>query len=130
RGQRFDGKVARTAGSIDATTRSMQVEVALDNPNGVLLPGAYVQVALPLGASQGLVVPTNVLLFRGEGTRVAVVDAGRKVRLRPVTLGRNYGEKVEVLDGIGAADRLVLTPSDSLAEGDAVTVAPAASAAQ
>jgi len=129
RGQKFPGKVARTAASIDATTRTMQVEVALENPNGLLLPGAYVQVALPLGQSQSLVVPTNVLLFRGEGTRVAVLDAGGRVRLRAVTLGRNYGETVEVLDGIDGNDRLVLNPSDSLAEGDALAQAPAASEA-
>jgi multidrug efflux pump subunit AcrA (membrane-fusion protein) len=68
-------------------------------------------------------VPSNALLFRAEGTRVAVVDADHKVRLRPVTVGRNYGETVELLDGIAATDRLVLNPSDSLAEGDIVALA-------
>ena len=122
RGQAFNGEVARTAGSIDAATRTMQVEINLPNRDGILLPGAYVQVALPLSASATLVVPTNVLLFRGEGTRVAVVDAASKVHLRPVTLGRNLGEAIEVVDGIGVRDRLVVNPSDSLAEGDAVTI--------
>lgn len=123
RGQTFKGQIARASGAIDATTRMMQVEVALPNRNGVLLPGAYVQVALPLAASPSLTVPANTLLFRAEGTRVAVVDADNHVRLRPVQIGRNYGETVEVLAGIGAADRLVLNPSDSLAEGDAVALA-------
>ena len=126
RGRSFGGEVARTAASIDAATRTMQVEITLANRDGALLPGAYVQVALPLAASTTLEVPTNVLLFRGEGTRVAVVDAASKVRLRAVTLGRNLGETIEVLDGVGARDRLVVNPSDSLAEGDAVTVNAAA----
>ncbi|MEO8154508.1 MAG: efflux RND transporter periplasmic adaptor subunit [Rhizobacter sp.] len=126
RGQSFKGTVARTSASIDTGTRTMQVEIALPNKEGTLLPGAYVQVSLPLSASQSLLVPTNALLFRGEGTRVAVVDAGGRVKLRGVTLGRNYGESVEVIDGINAADRLVLNPSDSLADGDEVAIASAA----
>jgi len=124
RGQQFKGEVARTAAAIDTSTRTMQIEVSLPNKDGVLLPGAYVQVALPLAASKALVVPTNALLFRGEGTRVAVVDAKGKVGLRPVSLGRNFGESIELLDGIGANDRLVLNPSDSLADGDVVALAP------
>lgn len=123
RGQTFRGEVARTSGAIDATTRMMQVEVSLPNKDGTLLPGAYVQVSLPLAASQSLMIPTNALLFRAEGTRVALIDAEGKVKLRTVQLGRNYGETVEVLDGLGATDRLVLNPSDSLAEGDVVVAA-------
>jgi RND family efflux transporter MFP subunit len=128
RGQSFKGTVARTAASIDTGTRTMQVEIALPNPNGTLLPGAYVQVALPLSATQAMLVPTNALLFRAEGARVAVVDANGRVTLKAVTLGRNYGETVEVLDGLAADQRLVLNPSDSLADGDQVAVAAAASA--
>jgi RND family efflux transporter MFP subunit len=123
RGQSFKGQVARTSGAIDAATRMMQVEVALPNKEGILLPGAYVQVSLPLTPSRALSIPANALLFRAEGTRVAVVDAEGKVRLRGVSIGRNYGDTVEVIDGISASDRLVLNPSDSLAEGDPVTVA-------
>jgi len=81
---------------------------------------------LPLVGGGGLVVPTNVLLFRSEGTRVAVVDAASKVKLRPVTLGRNLGEAIEIVDGIGPRDRLVVNPSDSLADGDAVAINAAA----
>jgi len=125
RGQSFDGKIARTAASIDTATRTMQVEISLDNRNGTLLPGAYVQVSLPLQANQSLVIPSNALLFRGEGTRVGVVDAQGKVALKAVALGRNFGETVEVLNGVGPTDRLVLNPSDSLADGDQVALAPA-----
>jgi RND family efflux transporter MFP subunit len=123
RGQSFRGEVARTSGAIDAATRMMQVEVSLPNRDGTLLPGAYVQVSLPLAASQSLSIPANALLFRAEGTRVAVVDAAGRVHLRAVGLGRNYGTTVEVLDGLTAKDRMVLNPSDSLAEGDVVAVA-------
>ncbi len=124
--QQFKGQVTRTSASIDASTRTMQVEVSLPNKDGLLLPGAYVQVALPLSASAALSVPSNALLFRGEGTRVAVVDARGKVTLHAVTLGRNNGTTVEITGGLKADDRLVLNPPDSLVDGDVVTLqAPA-----
>jgi len=129
RGKTFTGEVVRTAASIDAATRTMQIEIALANRDRALLPGAYVQVALPLAATPTLVVPTNVLLFRGEGTRVALVDAAGKVELRTVTLGRNLGESIEVLSGIDGRDRLIVNPSDSLADGETVTVSDAEPAA-
>jgi RND family efflux transporter MFP subunit len=125
RGESFQGKVARTSASIDTATRTMQVEIALPNPKGALLPGAFVQVALPLQPSRALVIPANALMFRGDGIRVAVLDASGRVRLKAVQVGRNYGETVEVLDGVAESDRLVLNPADSLAEGDEVKVAPA-----
>ena len=124
--QQFKGQVTRTSASIDASTRTMQVEVSLPNKDGALLPGAYVQVALPLTASSTLSVPSNALLFRGEGTRVAVVDGQGKVTLHAVTLGRNNGTTVEVTGGLQSKDRLVLNPPDSLVDGDVVTLqAPA-----
>ena len=128
RGQRFGGKVERSAASIDAATRTMQIEVSLPNPDGRLLPGAYVQVTLPLQASRSLVAPTNTLLFRGEGTMIAVVDAQGTVALRRVSVGRNYGTEFEVLDGITETDKLVLNPPDWLADGQTVALAPAAAA--
>ncbi|MBC7216107.1 MAG: efflux RND transporter periplasmic adaptor subunit [Burkholderiaceae bacterium] len=123
-GKRFEGKVARTAGAIDIATRQMQVEVSLPNPDGSLLPGAYVQVEVPLPPSKVLTVPENALLFRAEGTRVAIVDAHGKVHLQPVTLGRNYGGSIEALSGLQGKEQLVLNPSDALAEGDTVTIVP------
>jgi len=124
RGQSFKGEIVRTAASIDAATRTMQVEINLPNKDGLLLPGAFVQVSLPLPGSGSLSVPANVLLFRPEGTQVAVVGADGKVSLRTVRIGRNYGNSVEVLDGIAANDQLVLNPPDSLNNGDQVTIAP------
>jgi RND family efflux transporter MFP subunit len=125
RGKSFVGKIARTSASIDANTRTMQIEVALPNREGELLPGAYVQVALPLAAGQGIVVSTNTLMFRSDGLRVASVDDAGKVRLLPIKLGRNFGQSVEVVEGLQGNERLVLNPSDSLAEGDVVTVVTA-----
>ena len=122
RGQNFKGEIVRTAGAIDAQTRTMQVEVMLANRGGKLLPGAYVQVALPLAGTGALTVPTNVLLFRGEGPRVAVVGPDGKVQLRAVKLGRNFGRVIELLDGAGPNDKLVLNPADSLNDGDAVVI--------
>ncbi|MEO8057508.1 MAG: efflux RND transporter periplasmic adaptor subunit [Burkholderiales bacterium] len=124
RGQKFSGQVARTSASIDTVTRTMQVEIALPNPDGRLLPGAYVQVSLPLQASGGLTVATNTLLFRAEGTMVGVVDAQGRVALRRVSVGRNFGEAFEVLDGVTEAERIVLNPPDWLADGQTVAVAP------
>ena len=124
RGQRFMGKVARTSASVDAVTRTMQVEVALPNREGKLMPGSYVQVARPLSASQSLVAPTNALLFRASGTMLAVVDAQGRVTLRKVSVGRNYGAEFEVLDGISETERLVLNPPDWMADGQTVVVAP------
>ncbi len=120
--QQFKGQVTRTSASIDASTRTMQVEVSLPNKDGALLPGAYVQVALPLAASATLSVPSNALLFRGEGTRVATVDAQGKITLKAITLGRNNGTTVEVSGGLLATDRLVLNPPDSMVDGDVVTL--------
>lgn len=124
RGLKFSGEVVRTAASIDTVTRTMQVEVALTNKEGALLPGAYVQVALPLPASSALTAPTNTLLFRGEGTMVAVVDAQGKVTLRKVVVGRNYGESFELIDGLAEDERIVMNPADWLADGVVVVVAP------
>jgi RND family efflux transporter MFP subunit len=128
RDQRFTGTVARTAGAIDSATRTMQIEVALPNREGLLLPGAYVQVALPLAASGGALLATNTLLFRGEGTMVAVVDGQGKVALRKVGVGRNYGADFEVLGGISDGDRIVLNPPDWIADGQTVAVTPDAPA--
>jgi len=129
RGSGFKGEIVRTSASIDATSRTMQVEIALPNKDGVLLPGAFVQVALELLPSGVMTIPTNALMIRAEGTRVAAVGADSRVQLRAVRVGRNYGESIEILDGVAAGERLVLNPPDSLNEGDEVSViVPAAKA--
>jgi RND family efflux transporter MFP subunit len=122
-GEQYRGSVARTARAIDTATRTMQVEIRVPNPNNALITGSYVQVTLPINVdAKALVVPTNVLLFRPEGTRIALVDAGGRVHLTLVKLGTDFGDSVEVLSGLDAGDRIVLNPADSLADGDVVTL--------
>jgi RND family efflux transporter MFP subunit len=121
-GQLFKGIVARTAGAIDPATRTMQVEVDLPNPDGRLLPGAYVQVGMPGTAPDAVLVPANALLFRSEGLRVAALDERGRVSLRAVRVGRDLGDTLEIVEGVSERDTLVLNPPDSLADGDAVTV--------
>ena len=121
-GKTFEGDVVRTSGSIDAATRTMQVEITLPTKDGVLMPGAYVQVSLPLTTSTTLAIPTNSLIIGSQGVRVAVVGENGLVTIRSVKIGRNYGQTVEALSGVTVADRLILNPSDSLTDGDKVTV--------
>ena len=122
-GQQFQGAIARTARAIDTVTRTMQVEIQVPNPTGALIAGSYVQVTLPINVdSRALVVPTNVLLFRPEGTSVALVDSSGRVHLTLVKLGTDFGTSVEVLSGLNPSDRVVLNPADSLADGDVVTL--------
>lgn len=124
-GQIFEANIARTAGAIDLLTRTMQVEISLPNKDGTLLPGSYVQVAIKTkgGENGGVVVPSNVLLFRPEGLRVALVGPDRKVHLQPVTIGRELGVDVELATGVKEGDQLIVNPADSLNEGDIVNVA-------
>jgi RND family efflux transporter MFP subunit len=120
-GQTFKGQIVRSAASIDPSTRSLQVEISLSNMEGLLLPGAFVQAELALTASRSLAVANNAIIIRGEGTMVAVVDDSSVVHMKPVKLGRNFGEKVEILGGLVQGERLVLNPSDSLVAGDQVS---------
>ncbi len=122
-GQHFTGAVARTADSIDLTTRRMRTEIDVPNPKGVLLPGAYAQVHFDVNIKTlRLSVPVNALLFRAEGLRAAVVGSDGKVHLKPVVIGRDYGTTLEVLGGLEQNDALILNPSDSLEEGQQVKV--------
>ncbi|MCU1385759.1 MAG: efflux transporter, family, subunit [Acidobacteria bacterium] len=125
-GRRFPGKVARNAGAIDTAAHTLLVEVDVDNPGAVLLPGAYVQVHFPLhSTSRSVTVPANALLFRAEGLRVGVVRDGR-VKLVAIVIGHDYGNTLEVVSGLDANDAVVLDPPDSLADGAVVDVRPAA----
>src|SRR5215469_9673440 len=120
-GQKFEGKVVRTAESIDTATRTLLTEVDVPNHNGALLPGGYAQVHLQVKVSAArLSVPVNALLFRSEGLRAVVVDANHKVHLRALTIGRDYGTSLEVLQGLQGNDWIVLNPADSLDEGEEV----------
>jgi multidrug efflux system membrane fusion protein len=121
-GRIFSGNVVRTADAIDPTSRTLLAEIDVPNPKGELLPGAYAQVHFGLKIPvQRLTVPVNALLFRAEGTRAAVVNAG-KIQLKPIVIGRDYGREVEVVSGLNLNDPVVLNPPDSLEEGQSVSV--------
>jgi len=122
-GKRIEGKVARTAEAIDLATRTLNTEVDVPNRDGAFLPGGYAQVHLEVKVTGSrLQVPVNALLFRSEGLRAVVVDADHKVHLRQITVGRDYGTALEVLQGLDKNDWIVLNPADSLEEGQEVRV--------
>jgi len=122
-GQKFTGKVVRTADAIDPATRTLLTEIDVPNPDGHLLPGSYAEVhfAVPVQITR-LSVPVNALLFRPEGPRVAVVGPDRKVHLKAINIGRDYGTKVEILGGLDPNDQIVVNPADSLEDGQEVNV--------
>jgi RND family efflux transporter MFP subunit len=122
-GQRFSGKVVRTADAIDPATRTLLTEIDVPNKDGHLLPGSYAEVhfAVPVLINR-MSVPVNALLFRPEGPRVAVVGPDHKVRLKAVNIGRDYGTKVEILGGLDPNYQIVLNPADSLEDGQEVNV--------
>jgi RND family efflux transporter MFP subunit len=126
-GQSFHGTLVRSANAIDLSSRTLLVEVDVDNPAGRLLPGAYTSVHLSLpSAVQSATVPANTLLFRKEGLRTAVVRNGH-AQLVPVIIGRDYGQTVEILSGLRPTDEVVVDPSDSLISGTVVRIADAKS---
>jgi len=122
-GRKFQGKVVRTAEAIDPTSRTLLTEVDVPNKEGELLPGGYAQVHLAVRvAGERLQVPVNALLFRSEGLRAVTVDANHQLHLQPLTIGRDYGVTLEVLQGLRGSDWIVLNPADSLEEGQHVNV--------
>ncbi len=121
-GVKISGKIVRNANAIDHATRTLNVEVDVENAKGEMLPGAYVFVHFHLPAgSHTVTVPSNTLLFRSEGLRVAVVH-GERVELTPVTIGHDYGNSVEITSGLTPSDQLILDPPDSIASGMKVRV--------
>lgn len=122
-GQKFQGKVVRTAESINTATRTLLTEIDVPNHDGALLPGGYAQAHLQVKVTgTRLVVPVNALLFRSEGLRAVAVDANHRTHLKPLTIGRDYGTTLEVLQGLNASDWIVLNPADSLEDGQEVRV--------
>ena len=122
-GQKFQGKVARSANAINLSTRTLLTEVDVPNASGQLLPGGYAQVHLGVKVKgERLQVPVNALLFRSEGLRAVVVDANHHAHLQTLTIGRDYGVTLEVLNGLKADDWIVLNPPDSLNDGEEVQV--------
>jgi len=121
-GQVFTGTLVRNANAIDSASRTLNVEVDIDNSFGRLMPGAYAFVHFKVPSTSGAVtIPSNALLFRSEGLRVGVVRNSHVVLL-PITVGQDYGDAVEVLSGLTARDAVIVNPSDSLANGAQVRV--------
>jgi RND family efflux transporter MFP subunit len=122
-GRTFKGTLVRTNQAIDAASRTMLAEVAVDNPAGELLPGGYAQVRLKLHtSSRAVVIPVNTLLFRSEGSQVAVVQPDQRVALKKIVLGRDFGTEVEVVSGLDENEIVILNPADSLTSGTQVRV--------
>lgn len=119
----FHGKIVRNSNSIDQISRTLNVEVDIENSSGKLLPGAYtfVHIKAP-GAGSSLTIPSNTLLFRAEGLRVGVVR-GNRAELVPIKIGRDFGETVEVVAGLQPTDEVIVNPSDSLVSGAPILVA-------
>lgn len=124
-GQRFTGKLARVASAITPQTRTLQIEISLDNPTGLLFAGAYAQVRLKLQTPGDVyLLPTETLIFRKEGLHVAtVVDS--KVKIVRIEPGRDLGDKIEVLRGLAGNEQVIVNPADSITEGEEVRIAPA-----
>lgn len=122
-GQKFTGKIARTADAIDPGTRTLLTEVDVPNRDGRLLPGAYAQVHFQIDDRvQRYTVPVNAMLFRSQGAQVAVVGGDGKVQLRKITIGRDYGASLEVIEGVEPGDKIIINPSDSLESGQKVNI--------
>ena len=124
-GRKFQGKVVRTADAINVTTRTLLIEVDVENPTGTLLTGSYAEVHLQI-PTQGstYLIPVNTLLFRSEGLRVGVVRDG-KVVLTPVTPGHDFGNEIEIVAGLQSSDQIIVNPPDSIVQGQKVQVVQA-----
>lgn len=121
-GRKFQGKLVRTADAINMTTRTLLIEVDVDNPSGTLLTGSYAEVhlAIPTLAST-LLIPVNALIFRAEGLHVGVVRNG-KVVVAPVTAGHDFGNQIEIVSGLSTEDQVIINPPDSIINGQPVQV--------
>ena len=122
-GRRFKGQLVRTAKAIDPASRTLLVEVDVNNTTGELLPGAYagVHLKLPEGVPT-FILPVNTLIFRSQGLQIATV-AGGKASLVPIVLGRDFGSEVEVVSGLTGQENVMVNPPDSLVEGEQVQIA-------
>jgi RND family efflux transporter MFP subunit len=124
----FDATVATTARAINQSARTLLVELHANNPDGVLQPGSYTEVHFNLPPDPNILsVPTNTLIFRQNGLEVAVIGEDDRIVVKKISIGRNLGSRVEVLNGLAPSDRVVISPPDSLAAGDLVRIAGQAS---
>ena len=129
-GKTFPAKVATTSESIAANSRTLLVELHLDNPNNEIQPGSYAQARLTSGSlGQIVTLPNNTLLFRAQGLQVGVVKPDNSVELRDIKVGRDFGTTIEIVQGVTPSDKVILNPADSLIIGDVVHIATTATPA-
>lgn len=129
--RKFPGTLVRTANAITQASRTLLIEVDVNNSSGTLLPGAYAEVHIGLpGKASTYLVPIATLIFRSQGNQLATVDDGKHARLISVTLGRDFGTRVEVVAGITDQDSIIVNPPDSLVDGEEVRVAKTGTGAQ
>lgn len=122
-GRTFTARVIRTAGVIAADSRTLLVELEVDNPRGEILAGSFAQVRFTQAEIKAaLTLPASTILFRAQGPQIGVVEKDGKVQLRAVRLGRDFGRTIEVLAGVDAKDRVIMNPPESLVTGCAVAV--------
>ncbi len=121
-GRSFDAVLTRNAGAVDASSGTMLIELQADNGDRALKPGAYAQVHFPTSAVQALSLPSSALIVRDSGTAIAILGKDGRVHLKPITISRDNGATVEIGTGLTAADRVIDTPPDDIAEGDKVRV--------
>ena len=120
----FEAKIVRTSGVLETESRTLLVELELDNAQGSVLAGSYAQVRFSeSNQAAALTLPSNTLLFHAEGALVGVVSNDGVVSLRKVRPGRDFGKTVEILTGLTTSDRVILNPMDSLVDGTRVRVA-------
>ena len=123
-GRQFPGTLVRTAEAIDQSTRTLLVEIRVNNPTGTLLSGAYAEVHLKVPtATSAMILPVNALLFRSEGLRVAAITDGKHAELKPITLGHDFGSEVEVVAGLTGDESIIVNPPDSIVSGEEVRIA-------
>ncbi len=126
KGKIYSGRVVRTAGAIDPVSRTLLTEIRVPNPKLELVPGEFGEVTFHLHSSRpALLIPASTLLFRAQGTQVALAQADGRVRLQNIQLGRDLGDRVEVISGLTAEDAVIENPSDSITDGALVSVQPA-----
>jgi RND family efflux transporter MFP subunit len=125
-GRRFPGKVARTSNSLDSNSRTLLVEIQVPNPENVLMPGMYARVDLSSARNEPpLLIPSEALMLRADGAQVAVVAPDHGVHLQKVEVGRDYGDRLEILRGLQEGATIIMNPGDSVVEGQKVDPAPA-----
>jgi RND family efflux transporter MFP subunit len=123
-GRRFKGRLVRTANAIDLASRTLLVEVDVDNQDGALLPGAYAEVHLKVpSAGSNFILPVSALIFRANGLQVGTVENGNRAVLKNISIGRDLGSEVEVTSGLTADDNVIANPPDSLVSGETVRLA-------